>query len=152
MADTPNLRLVRWTPGDSIVCRGQVEDGSHRRPLVGVEVIERIASVLAGTAEPQLGMARSLSPDAPHDPVALLTNVRSARVYLALESGATVEVDCSLAHEPGELVLVKGEARNGTGARVAKAEFQYLLVPGAGEHLREAQLRNAFRLRLLGEG
>jgi hypothetical protein len=155
MADTGppmNLRLVRWTPGDCIVARGQIEDGSHRRPLVALEAIERLAAVLASTAEPQLGLARRLMPEAPSEPVGLLTTVRSARVYLALESGSTIEVECTVAREPdAELVLVKGEARNGNGQRAAKAELQYLLVPGAGEHLRDAQLRDATRTKLLGD-
>jgi hypothetical protein len=145
-------RLLRWAPGDSALGQANAIEGSSRRALVALEAFERLASLIAATGEPQSQTARRLSPDAKLDPVALLIAVRSARIYLAVESGALIEVECSLANEPGELVVVKGEVRNGAGERVAKAELQYLIVPAAGEHLREAQFREGLRAQLLGAG
>jgi hypothetical protein len=145
-------RLVRWAPGDSALATATAGDGSSKRALVALEAFERLAALIAATAEPQSQEARRLAPDAKLGPVAILLAVRSGRIYLAVEPGASIEIECSLANEPGELVVVKGEVRNGGGERVAKAELQYVILPAAGEHLYEAQIRETIRARLLGMG
>jgi hypothetical protein len=144
------LRLIRWTAGDTAVAQVQMVEGSATRPLVAIEAFERLAALLASTAVPQSDVARRLSPQAPAEPIALLTSVRAARIYLAIAPGSLVDIECQLSPEQAELVVAKGEVRASNGERAAKADLQFLIVPGTGEHLREAQQRDALRKRLLG--
>lgn len=150
MAGTRLVELVAWQPRSRAVARAIAADGPAPCALAAFESLELLGGLLAATAEPQAARARHMAPDLASDPVALLAASRSLRFYLPLEPGSAFEVEATLLPDAGELVVVQAEARCPNGDRSARGELRFLLVPGAGEHAREARARDAVRAGLAG--
>jgi hypothetical protein len=130
------------------IAQGEAPAGGAPRALLALEAMEALASLLAITAEPQAERSRRLAPARTIEPVALLAAARTLRFYLPIEPGTTFEVEVTLIPEEGELVVAQCEARRPDGDRAARGELRFLLVPGAGEHAREARARDALRASL----
>lgn len=143
------VTISRWAPGAAATGQATTVAGSALRPLLAIEAFEQLAALIAATSEPQREAARRLAPETDSEPVALLIAVRSARIFVGVPPDSKLTLECSVKGAPGELVVVAGEVHD-PRERVAKVEVQYVLVPATGEHLREAQIRDAERKRLLG--
>lgn len=141
------VEVIQWVPGMRAIAYAQAPSTPAPRPLTGLDAMEALAGLLAATAEPQADRARRLASDG-SEPVALLAAARSMRIYLPLEPGLRFEVEATLVPEEGELVVVQTEARREDGDRAARAELRFLLVPGTGEHAREARERDGLRASL----
>jgi hypothetical protein len=142
------LEIVQWVRGLRALGRGVAEESDSPRALAALEAMEQLGGLVAATAQPQAERARRLAPDIAGEPVALLAAARALRFYLPLEPGTEFEIDATLVPEEGELAVVTCEVRRPNGDRVARGELRFLLVPGTGEHAREAKTRDKLRASL----
>ena len=145
---TPIERVVHYTRGVRALVQAKAPPGGGPKPLTALDGMEALARLLACTAEPQAERARRMAPSVAGDPVALLAAARALRFYLPVEPGGLYEVEATIVPDEGELAVVQVEARRENGERAARGELRYLLVPGAGEHVRDSKDRDAVRARL----